>query len=57
MLRGAAMLLDKSLYLVEASDDTFLACGAPALLLRLCEVVKFGTQFVEVEVTHSGPHP
>ncbi|WP_244529514.1 hypothetical protein [Mesorhizobium qingshengii] len=51
------MLLDKSLYLVEAGDDALLLRGAPAFLLRLREVVEFGTQFVEVEVTHSAPRP
>jgi hypothetical protein len=57
MLWGAAVFLHKSLNFLEAGDDAFLKGRATALLLRLREVVEFGAQFVEVEVTHSGPHP
>jgi hypothetical protein len=57
MLRGAAVLFDELLYLVESGNDAFLARGAPALFLRLGEVVEFGAQLVQVEVTHSALHP
>ena len=57
VLRGAAVFLDKALDLLESGDDALLARRASALLLRLGEVVEFGAQFVEVEVTHSDPHP
>ena len=51
------MCLDETLNLLEARDDPLLAWRATALLFRLGEIVEFGAQFVEVEVTHSGPRP
>ncbi len=52
---GADRVLDEALDFLEAGDDALLARRAAALLLRLGEVVEFGAQFVEVEVSHSGP--
>ena len=43
MLRGAAVLLDKPLNLLESGDDALLARRAAALLLRLREVVQFAS--------------
>ena len=57
MLRRVAVLLDKPLDFLESGDDALLARGAAALLFRLGEVVEFGAQFVEIEVTHSAPRP
>jgi hypothetical protein len=40
MLRSAAVLLNKPLYLLESGNDAFRARGPPALLFRLREVVE-----------------
>ena len=57
VLRCAAVLLDKALYLFKAGDNLFLARGAAALFFRPRELFEFGAKLVEVEVTHSGPRP
>jgi hypothetical protein len=41
MLRGATVLLDESLYLLEPGDDALLAWRASAFLLRLRKVAEF----------------
>jgi hypothetical protein len=51
MLRCATILLDKPLYLVESGDNAFLARGAATLLFGFREVVEFGAQIVEVDVS------
>ena len=51
VLRGAAVLLDEALDLLEPGDDALLARRAPALLLGCGELVEFGAQLVEVEVS------
>jgi hypothetical protein len=57
MLRSMTVFLDEALDFFESGDDALFARGALALFLRLGEVVEFGAQFVQVEVTHSVPHP
>ena len=51
------VLLDKALDFFEPGDDTSLAGRSAALFLGLGEVVEFGAQLVQVEVTHSAPRP
>src|SRR3546814_13265783 len=55
--RGAAVFVNETLYFLEPGDDALFARSAPALLLRLGKVGEFVTQFVKVEVSHSGPRP
>jgi hypothetical protein len=50
VLGRAAVLLDKTVDVFKACDDALVARGAPALLFRLCEIIKFRAQLVEVEV-------
>ena len=51
------MLIGEALDFLEPGDDAFLARRPAALLLGLRKVGEFIAQFVEVEVTHSGPRP
>src|ERR1700734_4074136 len=57
MLWCSIVFLNKPLYLLEPSYDALLAGRASAFLFRLCEVVQFLAEFVEVDVTHSDPRP
>jgi hypothetical protein len=57
VLRRAAMLFNKPLDVLEAGDDAFLAGERPLGLSGSGEVGQFRPQFVEINVSHSAPHP
>jgi hypothetical protein len=57
VLRSTTVFLDKALDFFKPGDDAHFARGATALFLRLGEIVEFGAQFVQIEVTHSAHHP
>ena len=54
MLRGATMLLEETLNLLESGDDALVARRAFALLLGRCEVGKLCGQFVRSEERRVG---
>ena len=55
VLRRASVLIHEALDLLEARDDALLARRAPGRLLGLGEVGQRVGEFVEVDVSHSGP--
>ena len=57
MLRRATVLLGEALDFLEAGDDALLVRRASALLLGLGKLGELRSEFVEIEVTHSGPPP
>ena len=53
VLRGASVLFNEPLYLLEASNNALLTRRSPALLPRLRKFCKFCGEFVEIRATNS----